>query len=352
MTLSKSWQATRWTCIFADGIDKSGRPFVAHENYPAALTLFLFPAVAVELLTGNTSLASFLRPGIFLVLTMIYGGAVLLIRETVVRWDKGFASILVLAGGYGMVNEGLCSKGFFDPHFYAVAASGLAGYGRWFGINVPWALSMSVFHAAFSVIAPLVIVSAIFPGRQRWIGGGLYSVLLAAFAATIAFAFEVSSPISTHYRYDEGRGPIALVLLLVVLDILIAWKLPASGLRRWQVRLRAPALFVLGAVFALAFFAASRIVHAVTSPFGFLACYLALFVALPVWLLLKLPEASSRGKVALAAGLLVPLLAAAAAGGAGRLSAAVVVVVLLAIALVSSAHSMSAVVPAETPARR
>lgn len=325
---------------------------MAQKSYSAALALFLFPAVAVELLTGNTSLANFIRPGVLLVLTMIYGGGVLLIRETVTRWGKGFASILLLAAGYGMVNEGLCSKGFFDPRFYAVVASGLTGYGRWFGINVPWALSMSIFHAAFSVIVPLIIVSAIFPGRERWIGNGLYSALLVAFVATIAFSFAVLSSSSTHYRYDEGPGPIALILVLLVLDILIAWKLPVADFRRWQVRLRAPALFALGAVYALAFFAASHIVHAAGSPFVFIAFYLAFFVASPVWLLCKLPEASSRGRIALAAGLLLPLLVAASAAGAGRLTAAVVVVALLAIALVRAGRSTSAAAPAETSAHR
>lgn len=318
---------------------------MAPKNYPAALALLLFPAVSVELLTGNTSLAAFMNPGTLVVLTMVYGGAALLVRETVIRWSKGFASILVLAGGYGMVNEGLCSKGFFDPRFYAVVDSGLAGYGRWLGINVPWALSMSIFHAAFSIIVPLILVSAIFPGRERWLGGRLYVALMVAFAATIAFSFEVLSPASTHYRYDDGPGPIALILFLIVLDVLLAWKLQVPGFRRWRLRLRAPALFVLGAVYASAFFISPRIVHAACSPFVFVAFFLALFVAMPVWMLCKLPEASSAGKVALAAGLLVPMLLAGRSAGPGAVVARGVVIAMLVVALARAARSTAAIAP-------
>lgn len=93
-------------------------------NYLAATTLFFLPAISVEVLSGNTTLANYISPINVIGLNLIYGGAALLIRETTVRWNKGFASILVLAAGYGMINEGLGTKGFFNPHFYAVVQFG------------------------------------------------------------------------------------------------------------------------------------------------------------------------------------------------------------------------------------
>ena len=311
------------------------------RNRRAALTLFLFPAVSVELLGGNTSLAQFFDPPTFVVLTVLYGGAALLVRETVVRWGKGFTSIVVLASGYGMVNEGLCSKGFFDPHFYAVVATGLEGFGRWFGINVPWALYISIFHATFSIIVPIGIASSIFPGRERWIGSRLYAALLVALGATIVFSFALLRSASTHYRYGDGPGPIALILSLLLLDIVIAWKLPAPGFRRWQMTPHAPALFALGAVYAFAFFLSLRILQAAGSPLFFVAFYAALFVALPVWLLLKLPEVSPRGKVMLIAGLLVPMLTVGRGAWPGGIAAAGIVVALLVIAFVRAGRPPS-----------
>jgi hypothetical protein len=303
------------------------------NEYLAALTLLLLPAISVELLTGDTTLRNFFNPVAFILLTITYGGALLLMRETAVRWGKGFPSVLVFAAGYGMVNEALTSKGFFDPHFYAVAANGLEGFGRWFGINVPWAVSISIFHATFSIIVPLVIVSAIFPGRERWLGNKTYAALMVAFVSTVTFSFRVLSPPATHYRYNEGPGPLALILALLALDIVIAWKLPALHPRRWRLRLPAAALFALGVLYALAYFVSTRILHATGSPIAFVALDLLLFAAVPLLLFFKLPEPSSRGKVALVAGLLFPMmLTAARGGGPGRIFAVIVVVVLIALA--------------------
>lgn len=316
------------------------------RGYLAAIILFLLPAVSVELLTGNTSLVNFLNPVVFIVLTITYGGALLLIRETVLRWGKGFSSILVLAAGYGMVNEGLGTKGFFDPRFYAVVQSGLEGFGRWFGINVPWALSISIFHATFSIIVPLVIVSALFQEPGRWIDNRVYAALMVAFVSVIAFSFEVLSAVR-HYHYNEGSGPLALVFSLLALDILIAWKLPKARPRRWQLRLPAPALFVFGALYAFAYFFSAHILRAAGSPVAFVAVDLGFFVGLPVCLLFKLPEPSSRGKVALVAGLLVPMLTVARGVGSGRVFAAIVVIALVVIALIRGGRSASEV--AATP---
>lgn len=324
----------------------------APRNYLAALALFLLPAISVELLTGDISLRNFFHPIGFLLLTITYGGALLLIRETVVRWKKGFASILVLAAAYGMVNEAICSKGFFDPHFYAVVENGLEGFGRWFGINVPWALSISIFHAIFSIIVPFVIVSAIFPGpkapdgtessacRERWVGNGLYAAIMIIFVSVIAFSFMVLSPTATHYKYSEGPGPIALVLSLIAVDILIAWKLPAPRPHRWRLRLPTPAFFVFGVVYAFAYFVSSRILRATGSPVAFVAFDLLFFVALPLWFFFKLPEPPSRGKIALVTGLLVPLLMVAKRVGSGGVVAAIIVIALLIIAFLRSGRGI------------
>ena len=98
-------------------------------NYAAAAVLFFLPTVSVELLTGNTRLSTYFSPILFIILNLTYGGALLLVRETVVRWGKGFPSVLMFALGYGMLNEALSTKGFFDPRFYSVVSDHLEGFG-------------------------------------------------------------------------------------------------------------------------------------------------------------------------------------------------------------------------------
>jgi hypothetical protein len=68
-------------------------------NYVAAATLFFLPAVSVELLTDNTCLSTYWSPILSVILNITYGGALLLVRETVARWGKGFPSILTLSLG-------------------------------------------------------------------------------------------------------------------------------------------------------------------------------------------------------------------------------------------------------------
>ena len=102
-------------------------------RYAAVVTFLLVPAVVVEFLTGNMTLAVFADPIILVILFGSYGSGAVLARELTLRWQKGFASTLIFGAVYGMFNETMASGGFFDPHFYAVVGNGLENYGRWGG---------------------------------------------------------------------------------------------------------------------------------------------------------------------------------------------------------------------------
>jgi hypothetical protein len=303
------------------------------SNYFAATILFLMPAVSVELLSGNTPLASYIMPINFVILNIIYGGAVLLIRETVVRWDKGFASVLMLAAGYGMLNEAVGTKGFFDPHFYAVVIFGLEGFGRAFGINVPWALNISVVHAVFSIVIPITLISAIFPGKERWIGDKIYAALLIAFIAVNVFVFKVFIIAPSYYHYNEGPGPILLILALMITVIVAAWKMPSKKFSNWNVRLNTIALFIVGVVFTSGFIILPDHVRKMNSPVVYDLFLLIFFVAVPILSMIKLPAPSPRGKVALAAGIISPwILLGIGEGTPGTVFAVSVVLIVLAAA--------------------
>jgi hypothetical protein len=277
------------------------------SNYFPAVILSLLPAISVELLSGNTPLeAYFSLPLItFIILNITYGGALLLIRETVVRWGKGFASVLIFAAGYAMSNEALETKGFFDPHFYSAIADGLEGFGRVFGINVPWALHISIVHAVFSILVPFILVTTIFPGKGRWIGNKLYATLIVAFIAVITFSFKVFVMAPSYYHYDEGPGPLLLILSLMAIVILAAWKIPRVDFSKWNIQLSPVILFILGVIYGISFNFLPYIVRTTTnSPAAYELFVLIFFVALPILLMAKLPSPTPRSKVALAAGLL------------------------------------------------
>jgi hypothetical protein len=110
---------------------------------------------------------------------LLYGAGALLAREMVVRWQKGWPSLLLLGASYGVIEEGLCAKSFFDPHWRAIGPLGV--YGRWEDVNWIWALGVTPFHSVFSIALTIACVYLIFPSLSErvWLGrGALYSVAL------------------------------------------------------------------------------------------------------------------------------------------------------------------------------
>src|SRR5208282_4895443 len=103
------------------------------------------------------------------------------------------------------------------------------------------------------------------------------------------------------YFYNEGPGPILFILALIAILILIALQMPEIQSSKWKVHLP-PAL-------------PGDVRAATGSPEIYIAFLLAVFVVLPIWLLIKLPEPTARGKVALVAGLLLLLMASSFLGG-------------------------------------
>lgn len=198
------------------------------ERYIVVVVLFVVPSVMVEFLTGNTTIAIFTEPLSLIMLFGSYGSGALLVRELTRRWRKDFVSVLILGAVYGMFNEGLQTGGFFDPHFYAVAANGLENYGRWGGINVVWALGIITFHAVFSIAIPIALVDALFPAiaSQRLLNNaGLIAFVCLLFAVTI-----VQRAILTFRQ--PPINPYAFVFTIIVMCAFVfaARSVPAFGL--------------------------------------------------------------------------------------------------------------------------
>ena len=135
---------------------------------PALALFFLSPLIG-ELLSGSAPPAEFFNPVGFIMLAVLYGGGAILAREMTHRWDKSWPTLLVLGAAYGVAEEGLMCKSFFDP---AWMDSGLLGsYGRWVGVNWVWAAELTIYHAVFSIAIPVLLVSLIFAmqRQQPWV---------------------------------------------------------------------------------------------------------------------------------------------------------------------------------------
>jgi hypothetical protein len=188
---------------------------------PALVLFFLSPMIG-ELLSSSAPPAEFFNPLGFIMLAVLYGGGAILIRELVFRWGKGWPSLLVLAVAYGIAEEGLMCKSFFDPGWMDVGLLGT--YGRWLGVNWVWTFELTIFHAAFSIVIPITLVNLLFPARrqERWLGRWGFVVLAMLWVINGILIFRFISP----YRPPVLHYGIALAVTIGL--IALARRLPQS----------------------------------------------------------------------------------------------------------------------------
>lgn len=193
---------------------------------PAWTLFFLAPAVG-ELLSGSSPPAEFFNPFTLLLLAALYGGGALLIREWTLAWGKGWPSLLVLGVAYAIIEEGLCCKSFFDPHWPDVGILGT--YGHWLGVNWVWAAHLTGYHAVISSLVPITLVELAFPDQRdtRWVGPRMRWLLALGLTAVVVLGFLV---------FPDARQPFrpppvgyALAVLTVGALVWLAAHLPAPA---------------------------------------------------------------------------------------------------------------------------
>jgi len=202
------------------------------------MLLFLAPLLG-EVLSGSAPPAEFLQPFNFILLTLLYGGGAILARELTHRWEKGWPTLLALGAAYGIAEEGLMAKSFFDPSWMDLGQLGT--YGRWGGVNWVWSVQLTIFHAVFSIAIPILLVTLMFPARrsEAWISRRTSKWLWRLWVANGVFIFLGLTP------YRPPVVPLLSAVLFAVALVRLARRLPHPVCDPKQVRLRHPLLFGL-----------------------------------------------------------------------------------------------------------
>ncbi|MFZ0830088.1 MAG: hypothetical protein WAN40_03015 [Thermoplasmata archaeon] len=221
------------------------------RSHRPALVLVGLSILIPELLTGSTPVAALLNPVGDLFLIGLYGGGVLVIREITLRWNRGWAPVLLLGAAYGIAEEGLGTKTFFD--WAEIGHPNYGPYTHWAGVNWVWAGELTLFHAIFSIALPIVLVGLLYPvsrGRPFLSSRGL-GWTFGAYLLTVTlmfFLFERS--------YVLSPPLVAGCLIAIALLVLAARKIPAEWLRPRSPlpRIAPRAALLLGAVFVWGFF--------------------------------------------------------------------------------------------------
>jgi len=135
----------------------------------AAITLLVLSPITAELLSGSAPPVEFFNPFSLMVLVALYGCGAIILRELKIRWHKGYGALLVLGAAYGIIEEGLMVKSFFDPNWMDLGILGV--YGRWIGVNWIWSVELTIYHSVVSIVIPIVLVELMYPEirSQSWI---------------------------------------------------------------------------------------------------------------------------------------------------------------------------------------
>jgi hypothetical protein len=166
-------------------LHNAARPDIAtgKVRWYAIVFLIIIAACLAEFLTGSAPiLAVILNPLGFAANVGLYGGGALLIREATIQWRKRWGAVLLLGGAYAVGEEGFAAKTMIDPMSPII---GNQLYNNWAGVNWIPLTNLTVFHSAFSIAVPLILVELLFPEtkRHRLLGkrgmavtGGLYGL--------------------------------------------------------------------------------------------------------------------------------------------------------------------------------
>ena len=195
------------------------------ENLKPIVTLMLLDPLLTELLTGNIPLNAF-NPIIYLFLATIgYGFPILLLREFGVRRGAGLLGMLPLGLCYGIYNEGFLAKTFFLTT--GVPINTFDRYGFFGGVEVPWAVTISVWHGFFAFLFPILLVETIFPDfrGKPWLSRkGALAILIPTvlLAVLIFFGRQAVPP-----REAGDFLHFAEIWLVFVALVVVAMKLPS-----------------------------------------------------------------------------------------------------------------------------
>src|SRR5271169_5819728 len=138
------------------------------RSHPIVCLLLLSPGIPEYISGSSPTSAIVLNPPMFLFQVAanlgLYGPGVLLVREAMVRWKKGWATVLLLGAAYGILEEGVALSTLFDPRANPVGKLGV--YGHWLGVSWVWVAGILPVHMIFSISLPILLLGLAVPSTR------------------------------------------------------------------------------------------------------------------------------------------------------------------------------------------
>jgi hypothetical protein len=159
------------------------------RGHPIVCLALLTPGIPEYLSTSSSILNIVENPVWFWLQIPInvgqYTAGALLIREAVLRWQKGWGTTFLLGLAYGVTEEGLGDNTLFNSNH---GADGFLGsFGRFAGVNWVWSTGVLSFHVIYSIGLPLLLLGLALPetrGRPLLGRRGVVLAFLSLAAST------------------------------------------------------------------------------------------------------------------------------------------------------------------------
>jgi hypothetical protein len=188
-------------------------------RHPHILLFLLSPCVA-ELMTGSAPPGEFFNPVGFIFIVTWYGCGALLIREIAFRKNLNWKGILLLGMGFGILEEAIFVKTFFDPN--AIDLGVFALFGRYLGTNIVWAVYLTFFHAVHSILFPIMLTYLFFKEecKRPWLSQKKVALCSVVLGGLSLFGWFFSDPSMSGTPYIPSVAHF-LGSLLVIATITI-----------------------------------------------------------------------------------------------------------------------------------
>ncbi len=285
------------------------------EREPILVLLFFSPGI-IEYLSGSSQVAAIVTNPFLFYLQLganlgLYGPGVLLIREAMIRWKKGWGTVLLLGFAYGILEEGVALSTMFNPTVGPATTAGLNAYGHYMGVNWVWAVQIATLHALFSIALPIALLDLAIPrirGRSLLRTADL-PLLGILWGVDVAFLYVF---VGTYTRTWTGASLLLGAFAVIALLVLVARYLPVEPFRaRGDGATFHPGIWaVIGPLFFLTVWFIPQVgkgLHA--SPVLTIAVLLAVDGGWLWWVLGHIGSRhNERRQVAFAGGLVAPLL--------------------------------------------
>src|SRR5205814_6112797 len=202
------------------------------KSHPILFLLLLTPGIPEYLsASSQITLLVVFPPLFFLFLAAnvgLYGSGVILIREAMIRWKKGWASVFLLGVAYGIVEEGLDLWTLFYSNAGPVGTLGY--YGHWLGVNWVWTMGLVTFHSVYSIGLPIFLFGLAFPKlKSKSLVSGLR--VKATLATLIIDSIALFILVSNLYSpYNPGPGLLLSGGLAITVLVMLARKLSSNFL--------------------------------------------------------------------------------------------------------------------------